>query len=186
MTDIVEPVNLNHPNHYVNNDLFYDEITKYHYAYKAAKERGEELPRISNYLGECVQKIAQGLAQKSNFRNYSFIKDMISAAVEDCIRHMHSFDPTKSRNPFSYYTQACYFAFIHQIQKEKRQTITKKHILMNSSIEMYELQEHDEDREFSVPLIQYLEDIDISVSSEPAEQKLNPKQSFKFDDFFDE
>jgi hypothetical protein len=169
------PVNPTKPNHYIDNDKFYDEITKYHYAYKAAKERGEEKPRISNYLGECVKKIAKGLATKSNFRNYSYIDDMMSAAIEDCIKHMHSFDPTKSRNPFSYFTQACYFSFIHQIQKEKKQTVTKKRILMNSAIELYELQSHDDEEGFVMPLIQYLSDIDVSSLDIPKKKETKKK-----------
>lgn len=185
MYKIADPVNPNHLNHYVSNERFYDEITEYHYAYKAAKERGEELPQISNYLGACVQKIATGLAMKSNFRNYSFIKDMISAAIEDCIRHMHSFDPTKSRNPFAYYTQACYFAFIHQIQKEKRQTITKKHILMNSALDLFSLQGHEDDREFVIPLIQYLNDIDLPMV-EPKKERISSRPISNLDGFFDE
>jgi hypothetical protein len=32
-----------------------------------------------------------------------------------------NFDPEKSKNPFSYFTQVCWYAFIRRIGKEKRQ-----------------------------------------------------------------
>lgn len=156
---VVEAVDPSNKNHYVNNTKFYDEIKKYKEAYTLAKEAGTELPQISNYLGECVWKIAKGLAMKHNFRNYSFLDEMIGAGVETCIKNMHSFDPEKSQNPFSYFTQACFYAYIHIIQKEKKQSAIKKRLVLSSAIDTYELQKHDEDGEFAIPLIEYLNNL---------------------------
>ena len=36
-----------------------------------------------------------------------------------------NFDPTKSKNPFAYFTQIIYYAFLRRIQKEKKQTYVK-------------------------------------------------------------
>jgi hypothetical protein len=36
-----------------------------------------------------------------------------------------NFDPTKSKNPFSYFTQIIYYAFVRRIQKEKKQNYIK-------------------------------------------------------------
>ena len=37
----------------------------------------------------------------------------------------NNFDPTKSKNPFAYFTQIIYYAFLRRIQKEKKQTYVK-------------------------------------------------------------
>ena len=39
--------------------------------------------------------------------------------------YAHNFDPEKSKNPFSYFTQIIYYAFLRRIQKEKKQSYIK-------------------------------------------------------------
>lgn len=39
--------------------------------------------------------------------------------------YFRNFDPTKSTNPFAYFTQIIYFAFLRRIQKEKKQLYVK-------------------------------------------------------------
>jgi DNA-directed RNA polymerase specialized sigma24 family protein len=50
-----------------------------------------------------------------------FKEDMVSDGVENCVQYIDNFDPTKSKNPFAYFTQIVYFAFLRRIAKEKRQ-----------------------------------------------------------------
>jgi DNA-directed RNA polymerase specialized sigma24 family protein len=60
---------------------------------------------------------------------------MISDGIENCLAAADKFDPTKSTNPFAYYTQIVYFAFIRRIQKEKKQQATKYKIIENLDLE---------------------------------------------------
>ena len=39
--------------------------------------------------------------------------------------YAHNFDPYKSKNPFSYFTQITYFAFLRRSEKEKKQMYIK-------------------------------------------------------------
>ena len=55
------------PLHYVNNKEFYAAMVKYKAACNLAAEEGREQPRIPNYLGECIYKIAMRLANRPNF-----------------------------------------------------------------------------------------------------------------------
>ena len=45
------------------------------------------------------------------------------------ISYINNFDPEKSKNPFAYFTQIIYYAFLRRIQKEKRQNDIKQKIL---------------------------------------------------------
>jgi|TARA_B100000378_G_scaffold116118_1_gene93112 hypothetical protein len=54
---------------------------------------------------------------------------MIGDGIENCLQYVNNFDPEKSKNPFSYFTQIIYYAFIRRIQKEKKQTHTKHKII---------------------------------------------------------
>ena len=111
--------------HYVDNQKFLEEMIIYKGKCKDAKSKGEPEPQISEYVGECFMKIAQRLSFRPNFINYAFRDDMISDGIENCVQYIRNFDPEKSKNPFAYFTQIIYFAFIRRIQKEKKQLYIK-------------------------------------------------------------
>jgi hypothetical protein len=50
---------------------------------------------------------------------------MISDGIENCLMYFKNFDPEKSKNPFAYFTQIVFYAFIRRILKEKKQTYIK-------------------------------------------------------------
>ena len=50
------------PEHYVNNKEFTAAIAEHNYAVKQAIKDGKEPPRVSEYIGECIYKIATRLS----------------------------------------------------------------------------------------------------------------------------
>lgn len=123
------------PAHYVNNKEFLAALVEYKNSVKKAVEEGKEKPIVPHYLGECFLKIATHLSYKANFINYSYRDDMISDGIENCLVAADKFDPEKSSNPFAYYTQIIYFAFVRRIQKEKKQQATKYRMLENVDLD---------------------------------------------------
>jgi hypothetical protein len=121
-------------NHYVDNKKLYTEMIKYHRAYHDAKAEGREPPKASNYIGQCIWLIANRLSTNRNFIGYTYREEMIGDAIENCLRYLHSFDPDKSSNPFGYFTQIMYYAFLRRIEKEKKQSYTKYRVMENSLI----------------------------------------------------
>jgi DNA-directed RNA polymerase specialized sigma24 family protein len=100
----------------------------------AAKEKNLTKPRIPEYIGECFFKIATHLSYRPNFVNYMFREDMISDGIENCVQYIHNFDVERS-NPFAYFTQIVYYAFLRRIQREKRQMEIKEKIIERSGFE---------------------------------------------------
>ena len=133
--------------HYVDNQKFLEEMIVYKGKCKDAKSRGELEPQISEYVGECFMKIAQRLSFRPNFINYAFREDMISDGIENCVQYIRNFDPEKSKNPFAYFTQIIYFAFIRRIQKEKKQLYIKYKTMdtFGSLTDNVEVSEHDKE-----------------------------------------
>lgn len=127
--------------HYVNNEELYKAMIEY----KKQCEKSKNPPRVSNYIGECIMKIATHLAYKPNFSNYTFRDEMICDGIENCLQYINNFDPNKSKNPFAYFTQIIYFAFIRRIQKEKKYLYTKYAVIEKTNLlhETAELQDHD-------------------------------------------
>jgi len=111
--------------HYINNADFLQALIDYKAAQKDCKKKKAPPPPIPNYIGECFMKIAEGLSHKPNFINYTYRDEMISDGIENCLMYFDNFDPTKSKNPFAYFTQIIYYAFLRRIQKEKKQTYVK-------------------------------------------------------------
>lgn len=110
------------PEHYVNNQEFFDALVAYRDVCVVAKQQGQSAPQIPEFIGECFLKIATHLSYKANFVNYTFREDMISDGVENCIVYMHNFDPDKSKNAFGYFTSVIFYAFVRRIQRERKHT----------------------------------------------------------------
>lgn len=128
-------------NHYVDNKRLYGEMIHYINQYNEAKRNNTELPKVNNYIGNCIQMIANRLSTNRNFVGYTYRDEMIGDAIENCLRYLHNFDPEKSKNPFAYFTQIMYYAFLRRIDKEKKQAYIKyksaeNSLVMNTLVEM--------------------------------------------------
>lgn len=164
--------------HYVNNKEFLAALIEYRAKVDEAKEKGEELPQVTNYIGDCFIKIATHLSYKSNFINYTFRDDMISDGIENCLTAAAKFDPSKSSNPFAYYTQIIYFAFLRRIAKEKKQQATKYKIIEN--LDLDSIMQNSEDTESGRQLVDYLkkqlDNIDPEKRETPAQTKTRKRK----------
>jgi len=132
-------------NEYVNNKDFLAALVEYKRTVTEAEQNNDPRPRVPNYIGECVMKIATHLARRPNFMNYTFKDEMVADGIENCLQCIDNFDPEKSKNPFAYFTQIIWYAFLRRIQKEKKLLYTKYKMteqvnLMNMTSDT---QEHD-------------------------------------------
>ena len=125
-------------NYYIDNDVFFDAMVEWKKLVNEADAAGDTRPPVTNYIGECFLKISEKLSNRPNFMNYPYRDEMISDGVENCLMYAHNFDPEKSKNPFSYFTQMIYYAFLRRIEKEKKQSFIK-----------YKLMEENDDGTFS-------------------------------------
>ena len=132
---------------YVNNAKLYQEMIEYKRQVEEAKELSKPKPQVSNYIGECILLIANRLSMKPNFMNYSYREEMICDGIENCLMYIDNFNPNKTDNPFAYFTQIIYFAFIRRIGKEKKQMYIKhksyEHGLVHNTLSEYN--EFDDD-----------------------------------------
>jgi len=134
MSATTKPKSKKNKDNYIDNQKMYQEMVDYtekisEYNKKIKKLADNEptppKPRVSEYIGSCIIMIAQRLATKPNFANYVHREEMIGDGIENCLMYIDNFDPKKSKNPFAYFTQIIYFAFVRRIQKEKKQMYVK-------------------------------------------------------------
>jgi len=119
---------------YVNNGEFLIAIVDYKALCGEARTNGLTKPQIPNYIGDCILQISRRLASKPNFAGYSYKDEMISDGLENAIQALDNFDPNKSTNPFAYFTQIIWFAFLRRIEKEKKQLYIKHKVIEHSIV----------------------------------------------------
>ena len=164
--------------HYVDNKLFYTVMLQYRTEYDIAKAAHSEPPKIPKYVGECLYKIATRLSMKPNFINYTFRDEMISDGLENCITYLHNFDPEKSQNPFAYFTQIIYYAFLRRIENEKKHLYIKQKTLENFYFEgmLAEQSGGEDDRVVGVNLDnEYMQGLVVAYDKKRAENQQKAK-----------
>jgi DNA-directed RNA polymerase specialized sigma24 family protein len=130
---------------YINNAEFLEAVKDYKKLCLEAEDSGDDAPRIPNYIGECIFKISTRLASRPNFSGYTYKDDMISDGLENAIQALGNFDPEKSSNPFAYFTQIIWYAFLRRIDKEKKQLYIKHKVIENSVIHGTAVEKNDGD-----------------------------------------
>ena len=124
-------------NNFIDKKEMYAAFVDYRKKVDEAKANGDPKPIITRYNGKCFLDIAEHLSMRPNFSNYMYRQDMVMDAVENCVVYCANFDPEKSRNAFSYFTQVCWYAFLRRIGKEKKQIEICDKIISKSGFEEF-------------------------------------------------
>jgi DNA-directed RNA polymerase specialized sigma subunit len=163
--------------HYVDNKEFLEAMKEYKKLCRKAKRDKLPNPPVTDYIGGCFLKIANHLSYRPNFINYTFRDDMISDGIENCLQYLNNFDPEKSNNPFAYFTQIIFYAFVRRIQKEKKQVTIKHKLIMDANYDDMTLQP-GEDREFRNQFSEFLRQNTV-VEEKQKEKKPRKKRTSK-------
>ena len=181
------------PNHYVDNVKFYQACLAYRNAVIAAEEAGKPKPKIPDYIGSCLLKIATKLSYSRNFINYPYREEMVGDGVENCILYFHNFDPIKYNNPFAYFTTTVYYAFLRRIHREKKQLYVKHKVMMNQIDEgLADNIEGENDSDFGLEIDKKMTDNNfmnefVNNFEEKAKQRREARRSKKgVEKFFEE
>jgi DNA-directed RNA polymerase specialized sigma24 family protein len=160
--------------HYVNNRDFYEAIVAY-------REKLKEDPdaRIPEYLGVCIFKICERLSTRPNFAGYSYRDEMVSDGIENCVKAVRLFDPARTNNPFAYFTQIAWNAFIRRISSEKREQYIKHKNIQHTYLsgEMDDMQHGDTGASFQMKNNDLSNEIIHSFESKLTKNKKQDKVS---------
>ena len=162
--------------HYVNNKEFTEAVANYNESVLLAKEKGDEPPRMTEYIGECIYKIATRLSTRPNFINYTYRDEMICDAIENCIQYIRNFNREKSNNAFAYVTQICYYAFLRRIQKEKKQVFIKQKQIdaANITMDAYTTIDGEHDPNLTNTNVEWMQENMTRVDYEPRKSRKKP------------
>lgn len=129
------------PEHYVDNAVFTQAVHDYVISCREAEDSGEDIPQVSDYIGECFFKIATGLTYTRKFIRRTYKEELIMDAVEDCLRRIRNYNidaSTRSGKPnaFAYFTQICYFSFLRTVERSNKELKKKLRYIEKTSIEI--------------------------------------------------
>jgi len=183
--------------HYVNNKEFSHAVVDYVNEVNAAREKDKVEPKITNYIGSCFLKIAEGLSHKPNFFSYTYREEMVMDAVENCIKAIMNYNIEKATrtglpNAFAYFTQISYYAFLRRIAKEKKQQDIKERYIDYAGADAFADFDGDTNSEFIVDQVrqksQWIREKDNAVKafgkSEKKKQRAKRKVIDSFEEFY--
>lgn len=170
---------------YVDNKKLLSVLIDYQKEQSDALESGKPRPRIPEYVGECVLLIAERLSTKYQFANYQYREDMVMDGVENVLHYIDNFDPTKSSNPFSYFTQIIYYAFLRRIQGEKKHLYLKyslqrdqDHLIDNGTV--FDRSDNSKDKIYNSPSLldqdkvdNFINDFESYMSKKSSKKKID-------------
>ena len=163
--------------HYVDNKKFLQAMVDWRLKVQKAEDKKRKKPVVTNYIGECFLKIANHLSYRPNFINYTYRDDMISDGIENCLQYMSNFNSEKSSNPFAYFTQIIYYAFIRRIQKEKKQQDVKAKLISNTGVELMMDSLVGDDAQYKNQMLDFLQkNVRESTPAEPRQALKNKKK----------
>jgi len=165
--------------HYVDNKVFLQAMIEYKDKCEKAEKRKRKKPLVTNYIGECFLKIANHLSYRPNFINYTFRDDMISDGIENCLQYLDNFNPAKSNNPFAYFTQIIYYAFIRRIQKEKKQNNIKYRMIEQANIDEFATLPGDTNNDYKNQFLEFLRKNKPSTEEQPKANEIKVKKRKK-------
>lgn len=106
-----------------------------HAALKEWYESGREDP--PNEVINAISQICERLSTRLNFRDYTYIDDMVSEGKLACTIAVleKKYDPYKYDNPFAYFTRIAFNAFVSVIKVEHKETYIKHKELENYMVD---------------------------------------------------
>ena len=120
--------------HYVNNREFTLALDDYSRACKKAEEEGKTKPQMNNYLGGCIMKMSNRLANSPRFSGYSYKEEMIHNGILAAVKYAHRFNGDKFDNGFAYVTQILFSHFIITIKNEKKKYETNLKLIQEAEV----------------------------------------------------
>lgn len=153
-------------NNYINNVELYNAIIDHYNDIELSLMHDKKQPILPNYIGEAILLIANNLMKSPNFCNYSYRDEMVADGIENCVRYFYKFDPSKSTNPFAYFTQICYYAAVRRLKAEKKEKQIRSEIIKNSGIldDMMTNQQDADNAEYTNTYLDFLKEHVDNVS----------------------
>lgn len=167
-------------NIYLDKKEFYQAIADYRKKCLDAEQEGKPKPPIPNYIGQSLTKLAEKIATMPCYMNYSYKEEMIGDGIINCIEYFDRFDPERSKEAFSYFTQVIIYAFWRRIYKENKNRYAMYKNFQETIIGMHDsslLTDSDDNHLLPTQLYDNINDFMSRFEKKEEEKKAKRKQT---------
>jgi hypothetical protein len=112
--------------------------------------------------------------------NYSYREEMVSDGIENCILYFKDYDPSIGQNPFAYFTQVIYYAFLRRIGKEEKNRYAMYKHFQESIINQHDtnlLRDSDDNHLLPAQMYDNINDFMSRFEKKEEAKKLKRKQA---------
>ena len=136
--------------HYVDKMELYEDLCQWKKKKDEATLEGKSPPKLPNSVGHAIITIAERIASRPNFRNYTYIEEMKGDGIVDAVKAINSFDPERKNksgvvNPFGFLSLVIWRSFIGRIAYEKKIQKAKVAAMSDPTTESYTQGEESHD-----------------------------------------
>lgn len=130
-------------NYYVDRKELYDVLCEWHERKLKAEAAGEPPPKLPDYVGNVILMMAHGMAKRYNFRDYTWIDEMVGSGIEAAIKALNKFDPNRKGrngevNPYGFINFILWREFVTVIKFEKQRNERLKEMMLDPEYESFE------------------------------------------------
>ena len=109
---------------YVDKQRLYESLCEWKIRVDQAEAEGKPKPKLPDYVGYAIMQVSERMGSRPNFRNYTYIDEMIGDGMVAAVKAMNKFDPHRlgkngEVNPFGFISLCVWRAFISRISSEK-------------------------------------------------------------------
>lgn len=130
---------------YVDNKELTRVVNEYNARHKERMEKGLPQEIMPNVIGIAIKQIAESIGSRHNFRNYTYLDEMVGDAIVQAVYSVTRFDGTKFDNAFGYFTLVIWRKMTNRIKEERLQQQTIENLMRDPLYVCYEADENDND-----------------------------------------
>lgn len=123
---------------YIDNEVIHEQMKEWIIKNREREAQGLEPLQMTEDIGRCILLQNEGMAKRPNFRNYTFIDDMIGRGVEKCVKDAKNYDYEKYKRPYTFFNHVIWWAFVDVIKKENARNDGKIAMMFDPTTEAFQ------------------------------------------------
>ena len=125
--------------YYIDKEQLFTDIVDWQDRVVAAKAIEAATPVMPDSVGRAILDIATHMSTRWNFRDYSWIDEMVGDGIEAATRAIPKFDrENEKKNPFGFLTFIIWRAFVNRLKLEKKLHENKMAMMLDETIDSYD------------------------------------------------
>lgn len=130
---------------YVDNAALTKAVNEYNARHYERMEKGLPKEKMPDVIGLAIMQIADAIGSRHNFRNYTYLDEMLGQARLQAVYSVTKFDGTKFDNAFGYFTLVIWRKMCQVIKDEREQQKIIEDLMRDPLYVCYEADENDND-----------------------------------------